>query len=97
MHIRCAAANGIQQHLIHILDDGRVIYLGGDGLFVFLIAAFSLHSFQTGVFQVAHGGILAFQVLVDGGAELGVIYQNRVCAQAGVELDLVQRLQVGRV
>ncbi len=98
MNIRCPAANTIQQYLVHILDDGRIVHVrGGNNAFVFLVTTFGLNTLQIGIVKIPHGIVMGFEVLVDGHPQGRIIHQNGIGTQAGVELDLIQGLDVGGV
>ena len=98
MNVRGSPANGVKKHLVHVLYDGGIVDIARrDNGIVFLVTAFGFNAFKVGVIQITHRRIVGLKILVDGFPELGVVNQDGVCAQAGIKLDLIQCLNVGRV
>ncbi len=98
MNVRGPPANGVKKHLVHVLYDGGIVDIAGrDNGIVFLVTAFGFNAFKVGIIQITHRRIVGLKILVDGFPELGVVNQDGVCTQTGIEFDLVQRLDVGRV
>ncbi len=101
MNIRGAAAYGIQQQFVDVADDWRVFdvvarYPGRFGL----LTAGDLEALQLHALVVAKQrrvGFGALDGLVDHALELVVLDDHGVHAQAGLELDLVDGVQVGGV
>ena len=98
MYIRGAPTNGIQKHLVYILYDRRIIYVvSRNRSIIFLFTTLSFHALQISVIQIAHAGVVRLKIPINSFTELRIINQNWVGAQARVEFDFVQRLNIRRV
>ena len=100
MNIRGAALDRIQQDLVDEADDRRVLdIVTGDAVFVFFLAAGYVEVLEIEIVVVErrHRRVDRFEGLGDALLELGLLDDDRVDPQAGLELDLVDGLQVGRV
>ncbi len=101
MDIRGAAADGVQQHLVDETHDGRVFNIVPRDIAADLIVA-------TGYFQrleidaflvaeVGHGGVDLLDGLVEHLLKLVVFDDDGLDAETGLELDLIDGVQVGRI
>src|SRR6185437_2092060 len=102
VNIRGAAANGVQHHLVDEPDDGRVFDIVATGALVIelLFAADGFEGVQIHALLFREGGYLVVDLLdglVDGLLQLVVLDDDGLDAEARLELDFVDRVQVGRV
>ena len=99
--VRGAAPDRIQHHLVHEADDGRVVdiralaEIGRDCLF----ARADIESVHLEVLvrELGHGRVDLLERLGDELGELVLLDDDRLDGIASRELDLVQRVKVGRV
>ena len=99
MHVRSTALDRIEQDLVHEADDGRVF----DVVLVDVIGGFLLSGdieileIEIVVSQVGHGRVDGLDRLGNPLLELVLLDDHRVDPQAGLELDVIDRLEVGRI
>ena len=100
VNIRCAALDRIQQNLVDEADDRGIFdVILGDAIF-FLIATVAdvqVLKIEILIIEARHGRIDLLERLADALHELRFLDHHRIDAQAGLELDVIDRLQVGRV
>lgn len=93
-----AALDRIEQHLVDETHHRRIIrILPGDGVLMPVVERFDFHSIKINVGHLFEAGGVGVEEFLDGVAELVVLDQNCFGAQPGAELDVVDRLVIGRV
>ena len=101
MDVRGAAPDGIQHHLVHEADDGCVVNVGAlaDIARYCLLAGADVEGLHIEVFvrELGHGRVDLLERLCDELGELVLLDDDRFDGITGRELDLVQRVEVGRV
>ena len=101
MDIRGAATYGIQQHLVDEADDRGVFDIVAPDLPAgLIIAAGDFERFEIDAFLVAearHRGVDLLDGLVEQLLQLVVLDDDGLDAQAALELDLIDGVQIGRI
>ena len=99
--VRCALLDGVQQHLVDEADDGRVFdVVARDRVAGELVVAghdIEVLEVEIVLGETRHRRVDLLERLADGLLELVVLDHDGFDAEAGVELDLVDRVQVGRI
>ena len=101
MDVRGAAPDRVQHHLVHEADDGCVVNVGAlaDIARYCLLARADIEGVHLEVFvrELGHGRVDLLERLGDELGELVLFDDDRLDGITGRELDLVQRVEVGRV
>src|SRR5688572_2755541 len=101
VNVRGAAPDRVQHHLVHEADDGCVVNVGAlaDIARYCLLARADIEGVHLEVLagELGHGRIDLLERLVDELGELVLFDDDRLDGITGRELDLVQRVEVGRV
>ena len=99
MDVGSPLVNRVEHHLVDEAHDRRVVgfrlldIVAGD-----FVARGDIERLEVGIAQVPECGcFLRLHRFVEDAFELALLDQHRFRVDSGVELDLVQRLQVGRV
>src|SRR5690606_27553432 len=98
VQVRRAAAYGVEQHFV---DEAhyrsvvsRLTLLSAFGI---IADGFNVYTVQIDVAQILQPARTALIELVDGSTQLVVLHQNRLDGQPGAELNIGNRLVVGRI
>ena len=99
VNVRCATFNGVQQDLIDEPDYWCILDIVATVFFLFIIFTCNIEIFEIEVIIIKprHAGVDCFDRLGYPLFELVLLYNNRVNAKAGRELDVVDCLQIGGI
>ena len=95
-----AALDRVQHNLVDEAHHRCIVYIAGRDLFgKFVFAAGDVEALEIEIVlvEIRHRRVDRFQGPVDDLVQLVLLDHDRVDAEAGLELDLVDRLQVGRI
>ena len=98
MDVGCAALDRVEQDLVDEAHDRRVLdVIPRDIVFFLFVANFEVFKIEIVVLEATHAGVDGLNRFVDAFLELILLDDDRIHPQAGRELDVVDRLQVGGV
>jgi hypothetical protein len=99
VNIGCAALDCVQQHLVDETHNWRVLDFVASVVLIFVLLAADIEIFEIEivVIEAAHAGVDGFDRLDDPILQFVLLDDNRVDAEAGRELDVIDGLQVGRI
>ncbi len=98
MQVRGATLDGVEQHLVDEAHHRCVVHLGGVlGEFLLRADLEIVEVLEIRRLHAAEARVGRREGFLDGPGEFVLLDQHRLGVGADVELDLVERLQVGRV
>src|SRR5690606_2834195 len=88
----------IQQHFIDEANDGSIFSIIASVVALVIVNdGFDLKPIKITVFHVAEPSVSAVQILIDSGAQLVILDNDRVRHQSSIELNIAQCLLIGWV